>query len=169
MYARNYKGKIETFNLPPEPLPTDNGLVSGLRRAGADTLANYGIYPIVMPTFDSRTHKLGNLIWDANNSVFTHELISLGATLDDIKQSLKRRLKEDWKYAESEARPYIDYMENNNNTIPTNIENNLKTIFDNMNSIKEEIQALSTLQEALDYEYPESQIKIGLEYVRDLI
>ena len=169
-YARNYKGKIEVYKQPPKILTTESGSVMGLQDAGKDTLAEYGLYPVIIPSYDFRTHKLGDIIWDNNtNSNWTHELVSLNISLSDIKSELIQKLKADWKFAEEEGRPYLNYMKDSNTPIPQDVENTVSTFFSFLTSTKEEIQAISTLQEALDYEYPESTIQQGLNYMKDLI
>jgi hypothetical protein len=168
-YARKYKGKIETFRQKPKILTTDSGSVMGLQNAEENTLAQYGILPVEIPQFNPKTHRLGDVYWDNDNSIFTREIISLNITLNDIKSELIQKLKADWKFAEEESRPYLNYMKDSNTPIPQDVENTVSTFFSFLTSTKEEIQAISTLQEALDYEYPESTIQQGLNYMKDLI
>lgn len=168
-YARNYKGEIEVFNQPPKILITDSGSVMGLQNAGDSTLAEYGLYPVVPPSYDIRTHKLGDIIWDSGSLHWTYNLVSLNTSLNDIKSELKAKLKNAWKETEYEARPYINYKTENSQSIPSNIKTTLNNFYTLLNSTREDIQALSTLQEALDYNYPSSSIQTGLDYVRNLI
>lgn len=75
MKAIEINGKISVIKNLPKNLNTENGLVLNFDKQSKEELEALGYYDFVKPSIDSDTQSLGNVYFDADNSVFTREII----------------------------------------------------------------------------------------------
>ena len=164
MYAREENNEIVKYNkLPKEVLVNDEWVQLTSANCG-----QYGFKPLVQPTYNSRTHKrTTTIVADGDN--YTFEVVSLNKTLDDLKSELGRELKGYWKEAFAEGKPYSDYLKATNQTMPTDVETEINNLYTLLGTIKAQIAALSTIDDAANYTLPMDDINKGLQYLRDLI
>lgn len=170
MYAREENNEYISYNKLPKEVAIldDNGGVDEWVQLTPENCGEYGFKPLVYPTYNSRTHKrTTTIIEDGDN--YTYEVVSLNKTLDDLKGELKHELKGYWKTAFSEGKPYTDYIKATNQTMPTDVETEIDSLYTLLDTIKTQINALDTIEDVLAYELPMDDIKEGLDYLRELI
>jgi len=164
MYAREENKEIVRYNkLPYEVFVNDEWVQITEQNCG-----DYGFKPLVQPTYNTRTHKrTTEIIADGNN--YTYKVESRGKTLEDLKSELRRELKGYWKTAFNEGKPYSDYLKATDQTMPSDVETKINALYGLLGTIKAQIAALSTVEDAGNYTFPMDDINEGLEYLRDLI
>ena len=165
MYAREENNEIVKYNKLPKIFDAAKDEHITLT---ADNCGAYGFKPLVQPTYNSRTHqRTTEIIADGEN--YTYKVESRGKTLDELKSELRRELKGYWKTAFNEGKPYSDYLKATDQTMPTDVETKINTLYGLLGTIKAQIAALSTVEDAGNYTFPMNDINEGLEYLRDLI
>lgn len=90
MIAIEHNGIIKKFSKLPKVWKDQNGTHINITD-GAD----YGFYDVVTPEFNSATQYLGDIEWDADNSVFTYPVIdkTWNQTLAELKSDKINGLK----------------------------------------------------------------------------
>ena len=169
MYAKEENNEIVRYSTLPKQIRDSNGkLIMGVRNADEATLKSLGFYPLVLPTYNAKTHeRTSKIVWDTDK--YTYEVVSLNKTVDDLKKELLAQLKSYWKTAFNEGKPYSDYLKATDQTMPTDVETKINTLYGLLGTIKAQIAALSTVEDAGNYTFPMDDINEGLEYLRDLI
>ena len=165
MYARKENNEIVKHNKLPKIFDAakDEHITLTDENCGA-----YGFKPLVQPNYNSRTHKrTTTIIADGDN--YTFEVVSLNKTLDELKSELRLELKGYWKTAFNEGKPYSDYLKATNQTMPTDVEAKINSLYTLLGTIKAQIEALTTIEAAAAYQLPMDDINKGLQYLRDLI
>jgi len=104
MYARQQNGAIKRYTAIPKSW---GNVIAGFDRLTSTEWNAQGFYSVVTPSYDSATQKLGDLEWDADNSVFTYPVINKTWTqtvaelkaqkIENLKAIYNRKLAEtDW-------------------------------------------------------------------------
>ena len=75
MKAIEINGKISILKNLPKNHNTENGLVLNFNKLPKEELEALGYYDFVKPAIDKDTQSLGNVYFDADNNVFTREII----------------------------------------------------------------------------------------------
>ena len=163
-YAREENNEIVRYSTLPQEVFANGEWVQITEQNCGD----YGFKPLVLPQYNNRTHtRTQTIIADGDN--YTFEVVSLGKSLEDLKSELRRELKGYWKTAFNEGKPYSDYLKATDQTMPTDVEAKINTLYGLLGTIKAQIAALSTVEDAGNYTFPMDDINEGLEYLRDLI
>lgn len=85
MKGKEINGKITVLKTLPSTLNTPEGTVFGLNKASKERLEALGYYDVIKPAIDKDTQSLGDLYFDAENKVFTRQIIDkdFDATYED--------------------------------------------------------------------------------------
>lgn len=75
MKAIEINGKISIIKDLPKNLISDDKVILNARKLSDKDLQKLGYYDFVKPAIDKDTQSLGNVYFDAENSVFTREII----------------------------------------------------------------------------------------------
>ena len=169
MYAREENNKIVRHSTLPKQVRDSNGrLIMGVRNADSTTLESLGFYPLVLPTYNAKTHKrTDNIVWDTDK--YTYEVVSLNKSLADLKKELLAQLKGYWKTAFEEGKPYSDYLKATNQEMPSDVQTEINAAYTLLGTLKAQIKGLSTIEAAAAFTFPESDINEKLDYMRELI
>lgn len=163
-YAREENNTIVVYHILPNTIRDGEKYVTITESNASD----YGFKPLTIPEFDGRTHKRsGNIV--ATGAGYEYEVVSLNKTVEDFQEELNLRLKGYWKEAFAEGKPYMDYLTATSQSVPTDVQTKINALYGLLGTIKGQIAALSTVEEALAYEMPMTDINEGLEYLRKLI
>jgi len=104
MKAIKIDGVIKRFTTIPKAW---GNVICGYDTLTSDVWEASGFYDVVTPSYDSNTQYLGDLEWDANNSVFTYPVIDRtwsqsvaelkAGKIESLKSIYNRKLSEtDW-------------------------------------------------------------------------
>jgi len=104
MKARQENGAIKKYVNVPKSF---GNVMGGFDNLSDSELEAYGFYNVVTPSYDSDIQKLGDIEWDADNSVFTYPVINKTWTqtvaelktqkIESLKAIYNRKLAEtDW-------------------------------------------------------------------------
>src|SRR5210317_1330562 len=129
MYAREENNKIVRYSKLPKQIRDSNGkLIMGVRNADEATLKSLGFYPLVLPTYNAKTHeRTSKIVWDTDK--YTYEVVSLNKTVDNLKKELLAELKSYWKTAFEEGKPYSDYLKATNQNMPSDVETEINAAY----------------------------------------
>jgi len=169
MYAREENNKIVRYSTLPKQIRDSNGkLIMGVRNADEATLKSLGFYPLVLPTYNAKTHeRTSKIVWDTDK--YTYEVVSLNKTVDNLKKELLAELKSYWKTAFEEGKPYSDYLKATNQNMPSDVETEINAAYTMLGTLKAQIKGITTMEAALAFKFPESDINEKLDYMRELI
>ena len=111
--GRDVNGQIQLYNSYPKTFTDGNGLTI-LNYPKATTLKHYedGFRDYVRPTINNAVERLGNVIFDVANDIFTNEVIGLTdeqiqASLIAQSESLKQQLIQEVINAQIEAEAQV--------------------------------------------------------------
>ena len=151
MKAIQVNGAIKKFASLPKVWTDENGTHLNITDGEA-----YGFYDVITPDYNSATQYLGDLEWDADNSVFTYIVVdrTWTETLADLKtkkvESLEaiynRKLYEtDWIITK-----YLELGE----SVPQATKDTRSALRAECNTKEAEIMALTTKSAIAEYELP---------------
>jgi len=164
MYAKQEDGNWKKYlQLPKEVFVNDEWVK--LTPYNCD---DYGFKTLVNPTYNARTHERTNTIIE-DGDVCTFEVVSLNKTVDNLKKELLAELKSYWKTAFEEGKPYSDYLKATNQNMPSDVETEINAAYTMLGTLKAQIKGITTMEAALAFKFPESDINEKLDYMRELI
>tara|TARA_R100001460_G_scaffold62500_1_gene102681 strand:- start:321 stop:791 length:471 start_codon:yes stop_codon:yes gene_type:complete len=154
MKAIEINGQINTY----DKLPSSWGNILGGFNLLSDTeLKEYGFYDVVIPKYDSRIKKLGDLYFDSTSETFTKDI--LDRTWERTLEELKEQQINNFNYSTQLKLQNTDwYIIRNQETgveIPSNITLARQELRDQANTVATEINALSTKKEVMSYNFPD--------------
>ena len=84
MKAIQIDGAIKRFTTVPNSW---GNVMGGFNNLSETELQEYGFYDVIIPEYNSATQYLGDLEWDADNSVFTYPVVDItwSETLAELK------------------------------------------------------------------------------------
>jgi hypothetical protein len=119
-----------------------------------------GFFNLVFPEFDSDTHKLGDVYFDAENTFFTYPVIAIVLpSLEDAKVLKIEELKNAVKVLYLAVQGYITEKQIHGETIPVAVKDKIKSIRTKYQLIKSQINALTTVVEVIRLELPYTAIE----------
>ena len=152
MKAIRINGSIKKYSLIPKAW----GKVIG----GFDTLSSSkweeaGFYDVVTPSYDSSTQYLGDIEWDADNSVFTYPVIDMtwSQTVAQLKASKIESLKSIYNSKLSDTDWYIIRSQEGIDA-PQDILDARAALRTECATKEDEINALSTKKAVVSYSLP---------------
>jgi len=144
-------GKITVFNSTPKNW---GAVICGFNTFSNEKLQTYGFYDVVRPTI-KESQELGDIEWDADNSVFTYPVQNKTYSqtvaelktqkIDNLKSIYNRELgKTDW----------IIIRAQEGTAAPQSILDSRAALRTECASKEAEINALSTKAQIADYQLP---------------
>ena len=106
MKAIRINGSIKKYTLIPKAW---GKVIGGFDTLTSDVWEAAGFYDVVTPSYDSNTQYLGDIEWDADNSVFTYSVIdrTWSQTVAELKANKIENLKSIYNRKLSETDWYI--------------------------------------------------------------
>ena len=88
MKAINNNGKITIYQGVPQSFTSSQGVHLNAPNMSEQALKDAGLFDVIISSeYDERIHDLGEIYWDAENTVFRKDLIvkEIIQTLDELK------------------------------------------------------------------------------------
>ena len=151
MIAIQHEGAIKKFTALPKVWTDENGTHLNITDGAA-----YGFYPVVTPSYNSATQKLGDLEWDADNSVFTYPVINKTwtQTLAELKEAKIESLKAIYNRKLSETDWYIVREAEGGTATPQSILDDRTALRTECGTKEGEINAKTTKAAVVSYSLP---------------
>ena len=151
MIAIQHEGAIKKFTTLPKTWTDENGTHLNITDGAA-----YGFYPIVTPSYNSATQHLGDLEWDADNSVFTYPVINKTwtQTLAELKEAKIESLKAIYNRKLSETDWYIVREAEGGTATPQSILDDRAALRTECGTKEGEINAKTTKAAVVSYSLP---------------
>lgn len=152
MVAVQHEGAIKRFTTVPKSW---GNVMGGFNHLSESELQEYGFYNVVTPEYNSATQKLGDLEWDADNSVFTYPVINktFSQTVAEMKASKIANLKSIYNRKLSETDWYIIRAQEGTSA-PQDILDTRTSLRSDCGVKEAEINALTTKASIAEYELP---------------
>lgn len=152
MVAVQHEGAIKRFTTVPKSW---GNVMGGFNHLSSAELEEYGFYNVVTPEYNSATQYLGDLEWDADNSVFTYPVINktFSQTLAEMKASKIENLKSLYNRKLSETDWYIIRAQEGTSA-PQDILDTRTSLRSDCGVKEAEINALTTKANVAQYELP---------------
>lgn len=150
MKAIQIEGKIKVYN----PLPNSwKGVMGNFSKLSDEEIKAYGFYNVVTPDYNSKSQKLSDIFWDADNEVFTYTVsdIEFSGTLEEIKEGKIKGLKMNALNKLSGTDWYITRKAEKNIDIPSSVITERDTIRTQVDTKETEINNLTTKKAVAEY------------------
>lgn len=130
-------------------------LWGGFQNLPADEIQAYGFYDIVTPSYNANTQYLGDIEWDAENSVFTYPVIdkTFSQTLAEMKAAKVASLKSLYNNKLKETDWYIIRAQEGV-AAPQDVLDSRSALREESDTYEAEINALTTKAAVANYELP---------------
>jgi len=151
MIAIQHEGAIKKFTALPKVWTDENGTHLNITDG-----ASFGFYPVVTPTYNNATQSLGDIVWDADASVFTYPVIDKvwTRTLEEMKADKIGSLKEMYNIELSKTDWYYIRLTALGTTVPQNIIDERAQLNIDCDSHEAAINALTTQSDVAEYQLP---------------
>ena len=153
MKAISLNGKIKQYNSLPKSF---GNVVGGFNLLSDNELQSYGFYDIEIPAdYNDSIHNLGDLYFDEANNVFKRDLINKtwSETLDELKQNRINGYKTEINEKLKDTDWYVVRNAETGAEIPADITTKRSNYRAEGVTVENEINALTTKQEVVLYEY----------------
>lgn len=155
MKARNENGTIVKYRkLPKEFTKSDGSVMLNFANADTATLEAEGFYDVEVDSYDPRVEKLGDITWDATNSVFkrTKSNLTIDETLAELKAEKIQAVKDLANAELSKTDWYVTRQaEDSSKTIPSDVATDRAAIRTKVTERETEINALNTKKKVLQW------------------
>ena len=154
MKAININGQIKEYSVLPKSW--DN-VIGGFNLLSDSELQNYGFYDIEIPTdYNSSIHNLGDIYWDESNNVFKKDISNKtwSQTLEELKENKINSFKLEVKNLLNDTDWYIIRNAETGASIPSSVSTERLNLRTQTDTVTSEINALTTKQEVIVYEFP---------------
>jgi hypothetical protein len=153
MKAKDYNGTIKVYN----SLPKSYGkVIAGFDQLSDAELQTYGFYNVVVPTYDSRIKKLGDIYFDSDNSQFTYPVSNKAWTesLADLKAEKVSILKRLYNEELSKTDWYVTRNSEKGIAIPSDIQTERDDLRTACDTHETAINAKTTKTQVESYDLP---------------
>ena len=152
MKAIQIDGAIKRFTTIPKAW---GNVICGYDTLSSSVWEEAGFYDVVTPSYDSNTQNLGDLEWDADNSVFTYPVIdrTWSQTVAELKTNKIESLKSTYNRKLSETDWYIIRAQEGI-AAPQDIIDSRADLRTDCATKEDEINALSTKKAVVSYSLP---------------
>ncbi|QDP48324.1 MAG: hypothetical protein Tp1111SUR761211_8 [Prokaryotic dsDNA virus sp.] len=149
MKAIRINGSIKKYTLIPKAW---GKVIGGFDTLTSDVWEAAGFYDVVTPSYDSNTQYLGDIEWDADNSVFTYSVIdrTWSQTVAELKANKIENLKSIYNRKLSETDWYIIRAQEGI-AAPQNILDARAALRTECATKEDEINALTTKKAVVSY------------------
>ena len=157
MKAINKNGKIIIYQGVPQSFTSSQGVHLNAPNMTEEALKDAGLFDVIISSeYDERIHDLGEIYWDAENTVFRKDLIvkELIETLDELKA---KRISDFKSLVNSELQKtdwYIIRNADNSDAVPEEIQTARADLRSQSATVENEINALTTKKEVVLYDFP---------------
>jgi len=153
MKAIDINGQIKKYS----KLPKSWGNVLG----GFDLLTNeqlkeYGFYDVVIPEYDLRIEKVGDLYFDSASETFTKDVSNKTwtQTLEELKESVINNFNHSTQIKLQETDWYIVRNQETGAAIPADITSARQALRDQADTVSTEINSKTTKKAVMSYDFP---------------
>ena len=153
MKAIEINGSIKKYSSIPKSW---GGVFAGFNLLSDEALETYGFYDVVEPDgYDSQIHDLGEIEFDAGNSVFTYPKSNKtwSQSLAELKTQKISNLKSSAGYELAKTDWYITREAELGTSVPDSITTERAAIRSKVDTIESEINALTTKANVVKHTY----------------
>ena len=152
MKARQENGAIKRYTSLPKSFKN----IINFHLLSDSEVESYGFYNVVTPSYNSATQHLGDLEWDADNSVFTYPVIdkTWPQTLAELKEAKIESLKAIYNRKLSETDWYIVREAEGGTATPQSILDDRTALRTECGTKEGEINAKTTKAAVVSYSLP---------------
>ena len=157
MKAINKNGKITIYSEVPKSFTSSLGVHLNAPNMTEEELKNAGLFDVIISEdYDERIHDLGEIYWDAENTVFRKDLIvkELIETLDELKAKRINNFKTIINNELQKTDWYIIRNADNSDAVPEDIQTARADLRTQSATVEDEINALTTKKEVILYDFP---------------
>jgi len=153
MKAIQIDGAIKRFTTTPKSW---GNVMGGFNHLSDTELEEYGFYNVVTPEYNSATQYLGDIEWDADNSIFTYPVIdkTWSQTLAELKTNKVESLEAIYNRKLSETDWIVTKNLELGELIPQATKDARAALRTECNTKEAEIMALTTKSAIAEYELP---------------
>jgi len=154
MKARQEGGTIKKYISVPKSFKN----IINFNLLSDGELQEHGFYNVVTPPYNSNTQNLGDIEWDADNSVFTYPVIdkTWSQTLDEMKESKIENLKAIYNSKLSKTDWMVVREAEGGTAVPSATSTERANLRTECATKEGEINALTTKAAVADYDMPSS-------------
>jgi len=152
MKAKDFNGKVKTFNRLPKTWEDENGIHLNFDKI--ENPQDFGFFDVVMPTYDSRIEELANLHLDGD--VYTYDVIDkpIKQTVAELKANKISNLKYLIGSQLSKTDWYIIRESDSGEATPQSIKDERAELRTQSNDIEAQINALTTKKSVVLFDLP---------------
>ena len=157
MKAINKNGKITIYQGVPQSFTSSQGVHLNAPNMTEEALKDAGLFDVIISSeYDERIHDLGEIYWDAENTVFRKDLIvkELIETLDELKTNRINHFKSLVNSELQKTDWYIIRNADNSDAVPEKIQTARADLRSQSATVENEINALTTKKEVVLYDFP---------------
>ena len=157
MKAINNNGKITVYSGVPQSFTSSQGVHLNAPNMTEQALKDAGLFDVIISDdYDERIHDLGEIYWDAENTVFRKDLIvkELIETLDELKAKRINNFKTIINNELQKTDWYIIRNADNSDAVPEDIQTARADLRTQSATVEDEINALTTKKEVILYDFP---------------
>ena len=157
MKAINNNGKITIYQGVPQSFTSSRGVHLNAPNMSDEALKDAGLFDVIISSeYDERIHDLGEIYWDAENTVFRKDLITkeIIQTLDELKTNKINHFKAVVNSELQKTDWYVIRKADNNDAIPEDVQTARTDLRTQSTTVENEINALTTKKEVVLYEFP---------------
>tara|TARA_Y100000004_G_scaffold196769_1_gene267981 strand:+ start:34 stop:513 length:480 start_codon:yes stop_codon:yes gene_type:complete len=157
MKAINNNGKITIYQGVPQSFTSSQGVHLNAPNMSEQALKDAGLFDVIISSeYDERIHDLGEIYWDAENTVFRKDLIvkEIIQTLDELKTNKINHFKAVVNSELQKTDWYVIRKADNNDAIPEDVITARTDLRTQSATVENEINALTTKKEVVLYEFP---------------
>ena len=151
MIAIQHQGAIKKFIALPKVWTDENGTHLNITDG-----ASFGFYSVVTPTYNNATQSLGDIMWDADASVFTYPVIDKvwTQTLEEMKAAKVAVLKSLYHAEYEKTDWYYIRLTATGEAVPQGVIDARANFKTDCDAREEAINALTTQAEVAEYQLP---------------
>lgn len=157
MKAINNNGKITIYQGVPQSFTSSQGVHLNAPNMSEQALKDAGLFDVIISSeYDERIHDLGEIYWDAENTVFRKDLIvkEIIQTLDELKAKRINHFKSIVNTELQKTDWYVIRKADNNDAIPEDVQTARTDLRTQSATVENEINALTTKKEVILYDFP---------------
>ena len=157
MKAINKNGKITIYPGVPQSFTSSQGVHLNAPNMSEQALKDAGLFDVIISSeYDERIHDLGEIYWDAENTVFRKDLIvkEIIKTLDELKAKRINNFKAIINNELQKTDWYIIRNADNSDAVPEEIQTARADLRTQSATVEDEINALTTKKEVILYDFP---------------
>jgi transcription initiation factor IIF auxiliary subunit len=151
MKAIEINGEIKVYNELPNSW---KGVMGNFSKLSEEEIQEYGFYDVEIPEYNSSIQKLTNLTFNESSKKFIYQVEDLtwDETLEELKENKINLLKSATKRYLADTDWYYIRKLQRDVDVPSEIETERNNFISRYNTKKEEINALTSKADVVNYE-----------------